>query len=64
MKAKNLFGNELGYCDIVFAMQKTVLEEIYRKHHERGSRYGYLYCHGARSPYLKNWIDTGLRSRK
>lgn len=42
-------------------MQKTALEEIYRKHHERGSRYGYLYCHGARSPYLKNWIGTGKK---
>ncbi len=44
-----------------FAMQKTALEEVYRKHHERGSRYGYLYCHGARSPYLKNWIGRGKK---
>lgn len=42
-------------------MQKQALEEIYRKHHERGSRYGYLYCHGARSPYLREWIGKGKR---
>jgi len=42
-------------------MQKQALEEIYRKHHERGNRYGYLYCHGARSPYLKKWIGKGKR---
>lgn len=37
-------------------MQKQLLEEMYRKHHERGSRYGYLYCHGARIPFLRQWI--------
>lgn len=42
-------------------MNKTALEEVYRKHHERGNRYGYLYCHGARSPYLKKWIGTGKK---
>src|SRR5579872_6459223 len=42
-------------------MDKNALETIYRKHHERGSRYGYLYCHGARSPYLKKWIGTGKK---
>ncbi len=42
-------------------MQKTILEEVYRKHHERGSRYGYLYCNGARAPFLKDWIGTGKR---
>lgn len=38
---------------------KRNLEEIYKKHHIRGKRYGYLYCGGARGPYLKNWIGTG-----
>ena len=42
-------------------MQKQVLEEIYRSHHTRGKRYGYLYCDGARGPYLKEWIGTGKR---
>jgi 2-polyprenyl-3-methyl-5-hydroxy-6-metoxy-1,4-benzoquinol methylase len=42
-------------------MQKTFLEEVYRKHHERGKRYGYLYCGGARVPYLKRWIGEGKR---
>lgn len=39
-------------------MQKTLLEEIYQKHHARGSRYGYLVCHGARVPFLRKWIGT------
>jgi 2-polyprenyl-3-methyl-5-hydroxy-6-metoxy-1,4-benzoquinol methylase len=42
-------------------MQKNSLAELYRKHHERGSRYGYLYCHGARVPYLKEWIGHGKK---
>jgi 2-polyprenyl-3-methyl-5-hydroxy-6-metoxy-1,4-benzoquinol methylase len=42
-------------------MQKECLEELYRQHHERGSRYGYLYCHGARVPFLKKWIGTGKK---
>ena len=42
-------------------MQKTDLEAVYRNHHERGSRYGYLYCHGARSPYLVKWIGKGKK---
>ncbi len=42
-------------------MHKTTLERVYREHHERGSRYGYLYCHGARSPFLREWIGTGKR---
>ena len=41
--------------------QKNHLTEIYSRHHERGSRYGYLFCHGARGPYLKKWIGTGKR---
>lgn len=35
---------------------KNDLETLYRRHHERGSRYGYLYCHGARGWYLREWI--------
>jgi 2-polyprenyl-3-methyl-5-hydroxy-6-metoxy-1,4-benzoquinol methylase len=42
-------------------MQKRVLEETYRTHHERGDRYGYLFCNGARSPYLKRWIGQGKK---
>lgn len=41
--------------------QKNALEDIYRSHHERGGRYGYLYCHGERGPYLKRWIGSGKR---
>jgi 2-polyprenyl-3-methyl-5-hydroxy-6-metoxy-1,4-benzoquinol methylase len=42
-------------------MQKSLLEEVYRKHHERGCRYGYLYCHGARVPFLREWVGRGNR---
>lgn len=42
-------------------MQKERLAEIYRAHHEREGRYGYLYCHGERGPYLRDWIGTGKR---
>lgn len=42
-------------------MQKQDLEAIYRTHHERGKRYGYLYCHGERGPYLQRWIGAGKR---
>jgi len=42
-------------------VQKEILEKIYRKHHERGSRYGYLFCHGIRVPFLKKWIGAGKR---
>jgi SAM-dependent methyltransferase len=41
--------------------QKHRLSEIYARHHERGGRYGYLFCHGARGPYLKHWIGTDKR---
>lgn len=41
------------------SLQKDFLEKIYHKHHERGNRYGYLFCHGERGPYLKKWIGTG-----
>lgn len=40
---------------------KQDLETIYRAHHERGRRYGYLYCHGSRGRYLKEWIGRGKR---
>ncbi len=38
---------------------KLLLENIYRSHHEKGKRYGYLYCHGERGPYLSEWIGKG-----
>lgn len=41
--------------------QKETLEALYRAHHERGKRYGYLFCHGARGPYLHQWIGTGKK---
>jgi SAM-dependent methyltransferase len=37
------------------------LSEIYTRHHEQGGRYGYLFCHGDRGPYLKEWIGTGKK---
>lgn len=43
------------------AMQKFLLEDLYRKHHETKGRYGYLFCHGGRVPYLKTWIGTGKK---
>lgn len=42
-------------------MQKSILEEVYVKHHQRGNRYGYLYCHGSRIPYLKKWVGSGKK---
>ena len=42
-------------------MQKQALEKIYAQHHEKKGRYGYLYCHGARVPFLRNWIGKGKR---
>jgi len=41
--------------------QKAALSRTYAEHHARGHRYGYLFCHGARGPYLKKWIGTGKR---
>lgn len=35
---------------------KNDLESLYRNHHEKRARYGYLYCHGKRGAYLQNWI--------
>lgn len=40
-------------------MQKSFLQDLYRKHHEKRGRYGYLFCHGGRVPYLKKWIGKG-----
>ncbi len=37
-------------------MSKLSLEKIYKTHHEKGKRYGYLYCHGERGEYLSQWI--------
>ncbi len=37
------------------------LSEMYARHHERGGRYGYLFCHGERGPYLKEWIGAGKK---
>ena len=42
-------------------MKKIALEEVYREHHKRGNRYGYLFCHGTRIPYLQRWIGKGKR---
>ena len=36
--------------------QKLSLEDIYKSHHERNKRYGYLYCQGERGHYLSEWI--------
>jgi len=41
--------------------QKDSLEALYRAHHERGKRYGYLFCHGMRGPYLRQWIGQGRK---
>ncbi|MDO8282664.1 MAG: class I SAM-dependent methyltransferase [Thermodesulfovibrionia bacterium] len=38
---------------------KIFLEDVYKTHHEKGKRYGYLYCHGERGIYLKDWIGEG-----
>lgn len=40
---------------------KAELESIYRNHHEKKARYGYLYCHGERGEYLKKWIGVGKK---
>ncbi|HSX14154.1 MAG TPA: class I SAM-dependent methyltransferase [Chlamydiales bacterium] len=42
-------------------MFKDTLESVYRDHHEKKARYGYLYCHGERGIYLKNWIGVGKK---
>lgn len=42
-------------------MEKNLLESVYRQHHEKRNRYGYLYCHGQRGAYMKQWIGQGKR---
>lgn len=37
-------------------MKKENLQSVYEQHHEKKGRYGYLFCHGERIPYLKRWI--------
>jgi len=37
---------------------KTKLADLYSNHHQSRGRYGYLFCHGKRAPYLKEWIGT------
>lgn len=51
----------LFFIGRVSLQQKDSLEAIYRAHHERGKRYGYLFCHGKRGPYLHQWIGEGKR---
>lgn len=41
--------------------QKDSLQALYQAHHERGKRYGYLFCHGARGPHLRKWIGAGKK---
>lgn len=59
--AKRKERTQNGVYGSFSVMQKSFLEEIYRKHHQRGKRYGYLYCHGARIPFLKEWVGEGKR---
>lgn len=42
-------------------MQKQILEKVYRSHHEDRGRYGYLFCNGERSPYIRKWIGQGKK---
>ena len=42
-------------------MEKSGLEAVYQNHHEKRGRYGYLFCHGERVPFINNWIGTGKR---
>ncbi|MDP1608426.1 MAG: class I SAM-dependent methyltransferase [Chlamydiales bacterium] len=39
-------------------MQKEHLQAIYQTHHQKRGRYGYLFCHGERAPFIKEWIGT------
>jgi SAM-dependent methyltransferase len=45
--------------DIESPTYKLFLEDVYKSHHEKGKRYGYLYCHGERGIYLSEWIRKG-----
>lgn len=40
-------------------MQKTHLDAYYREHHDKGARYGYLFCHGSRAPHIQKWVGEG-----
>ena len=48
-------------CNIFIMDQKQEIEAQYRAHHERGKRYGYLFCHGSRGPYIQRWIGEGKK---
>ncbi len=51
----------MGFVVVFFRMEKSALESIYAKHHKDKGRYGYLFCGGARAPFLKEWIGTGKK---
>jgi len=40
---------------------KLLLEDLYRDHHQKKGRYGYLFCHGKRVPYLQKWIGKNKK---
>jgi len=40
---------------------KQFLESVYRQHHEKKGRYGYLFCHGKRGPCISKWIGKGKK---
>jgi 2-polyprenyl-3-methyl-5-hydroxy-6-metoxy-1,4-benzoquinol methylase len=42
-------------------MFKDAVELLYRNHHEKKARYGYLYCQGERGQYLEKWVGTGKK---
>ncbi len=42
-------------------MEKGRLECLYQRHHQSRSRYGYLYCHGQRGVYIREWIGKGKK---
>jgi len=58
---KNVQSRDTPWKYFWVAMDKDRLEAQYRNHHEKGKRYGYLYCHGARGPYLQRWIGKGKK---
>ncbi len=48
----------------MFGLMSTLkfdLESIYRNHHEKKARYGYLYCDGERGQYIQDWIGKGKK---
>ncbi len=40
---------------------KLLLEKVYQQHHQSKGRYGYLFCHGKRGPYLQKWIGKSQK---